>query len=76
MNNQLDMKRITVFLAFAFGIAWLIGLVVYLTGGLVHSPEITPGSGITLSLVLLSCGYMWAPTWAHLLTRLITRRLE
>jgi membrane protease YdiL (CAAX protease family) len=73
MNNQLDMKRITIFLAFAFGIAWLIGLVIYLTGGLVHSPEIIPGSGITLSLVLLACGYMWAPTWAHLLTRLITR---
>ena len=73
MNNTLDTKRITIFLAFAFGIAWLIGLVIYLTGGLVHSPELIPGSGITRSLALLACGYMWAPTWAHLLTRLITR---
>ena len=32
-----------------------------------------PGTGITVSLVLLSVGYMWAPTLAHVLTRLITR---
>lgn len=73
MNNLLDTKRIAIFLAFAFGIAWLAALVIYLTGGLVNSPEIVPGTGITLSLVLLSGGYMWAPAWAHLLTRLITR---
>jgi membrane protease YdiL (CAAX protease family) len=72
-NNQVDVKRISIFLAFAFGIAWLNGLVIHLTGGLVHSPEIVPGSGITVSLVLLAGGYMWAPTWAHLLTRLVTR---
>jgi uncharacterized protein len=72
MNNHLDIKRITIFLAFAFGIAWLFGLVVYLTGGLDYSPEIFPGSGITLALVLLSCGYMWSPAFAHLLTRLTT----
>jgi len=73
MNNQLDIRRITIFLAFAFGIAWSNGLIIFLTGGLVHSPEIIPGSGITVSLALLSGGYMWAPTLAHLLTRLITR---
>ncbi len=73
MDKQLDMKRITIFLAFAFGIAWLIGLIIYLTGGLVDSPEIIPGSGITISLVLLAGGYMWAPALAHILTRLITR---
>jgi membrane protease YdiL (CAAX protease family) len=73
MNNRLDIKRITLFLVFAFGIAWGVGLVIYITGGLVHSPEIIPGSGITLSTILLACGYMWAPTWAHILTRLVTR---
>lgn len=73
MNDKLDMKRITIFLTFAFGIAWLNGLIIYLTGGLVDSPEIIPGSGITISLVLLAGGYMWAPALAHILTRLITR---
>jgi uncharacterized protein len=73
VSTQLDKKRILIFLAFAFGIAWLNGLVIYLTGGLVNSPELIPDSGITLSLVLLAVGYMGAPTLAHLLTRLITR---
>ena len=73
MNNKLDFKRITIFLIFAFGIAWLIGLIIYLTGGLVDSPEIIQGSEITLALVLLAGGYMWAPALAHILTRLITR---
>jgi len=73
MNNILDLKRITIFLTFAFGFAWLNGLIIYLTGGLVNSPEIIQGSGITIALVLLAGGYMWAPALAHILTRLITR---
>jgi hypothetical protein len=48
------MKRITLFLAFAFGIAWLLALVIYLTGGLAHSVEIVPGSGITVAVVLMA----------------------
>ena len=73
MNNQLDKKRITIFLAFAFGFAWIIALIIYLNGGLTHSPEIIPGSGITLAVALLAGGYMWAPTLAHIFTRLVTR---
>jgi len=73
MNNQLDIKRIAVFFAFAFGIAWLIGLVIYLMGGLAHSPEIVPGTDITLAYVLIAVGYMWSPALAHILTRLLTR---
>jgi membrane protease YdiL (CAAX protease family) len=74
VNNPLDLKRIFIFIAFAFGIAWLVGLVVYLTGGLTNSPEIiVPGSGITLGVALVAVGYMWAPALAHLLTRLMTR---
>ena len=69
----LDKKRILTFLGFAFGIAWLSGLVIFLTGGLVDSPEISPGSGVTLAYMLLAFVYMWAPAWAHLLTRLVTR---
>lgn len=73
MNDELDIKRIAIFLALAFGIAWLIALIVYLTGGLIYSPEVIPGSGITVALVLVAVGTMWAPAVAHLLTRLITR---
>jgi len=70
---QIDWKRIVIFIAFAFGMAWLVGLIIYLTGGLLHSPEIIPGSGITLALVLLAVGYMSAPALANVFTRLVTR---
>lgn len=68
----IDKKRIFIFLAFAFGIAWFFGLIVYLTGGLANSPEIIPGSNITLAILLLTLGYMWAPAIGNILTRLVT----
>jgi hypothetical protein len=34
MNKIVDLRRIWIFLAFAFGLAWVIDLVIYLTGGL------------------------------------------
>ncbi len=71
MTETLDRKRIAIFLLFAFGIAWATGLVIYLTGGLLHSPRL--GGNRTLALVLISTAYAWAPALAHLLTRLITR---
>lgn len=70
---MVNKKRITIFLSFAFGISWLTGLVIFLTGKLEHSPELIPNSGITLALVLLSSGYMWGPATAHILTRLVTK---
>lgn len=73
MIPQLDARRIRLFLLFAFGIAWLVALIVALTGGLQNSPEIVPGTGITLALVLIAFGYMWAPALANLLTRALTR---
>jgi membrane protease YdiL (CAAX protease family) len=72
-SETVDTRRIGVFLALAYGIAWAYGLIIYLTGGLANSPQIIPGTPITLALVLLAIGYMWAPALAHLLTRLITR---
>lgn len=72
MSPQLDRKRIGIFLAIAFGLAWVLALVIYLTGGLVNSPVLIPDTPITLALVLLATGYMWAPTIANILTRLIT----
>ncbi len=66
-------RNIWIFLAFAFGISWTVGLVIYLTGGLVGSPELVKGTGITLALVLLASGYMWGPALAHIFTRLTAK---
>jgi membrane protease YdiL (CAAX protease family) len=71
MNAKPDTRRILIFIGFAFGIAWATGLVIYLTGGLMDSPQIAPG--ITLAVVLLATVYMWAPGLGNILTRLITR---
>jgi membrane protease YdiL (CAAX protease family) len=71
MEKQPDTRRIIIFLCFAFGIAWITGLIIYLTGGLVNSPQIVPG--ISLALILLATAYMWAPAVGNILTRLVTR---
>jgi membrane protease YdiL (CAAX protease family) len=63
-TNLVDWKRIRIFILFAFGIAWLAALVIYLTGGLAGSPY---------ALLLTIVGYMAAPALAHILTRLVTR---
>lgn len=63
MTATLDRKRILIFLALAFGIAWAGGLVIYLTGGLEGSP---------FAYLILTVVYMGAPTFAHILTRVIT----
>jgi membrane protease YdiL (CAAX protease family) len=71
MNTKIETRRILIFLAFAFGIAWLTGLAIYLTGGLTDSPQLAPG--LSLALVLMATTYMWAPALANIFTRLITR---
>lgn len=73
MEDTIDKKRIGIFIGFAFGIAWSIALIIALTGGLINSKELVPGTGITFALVLVTIGYMWAPALAHIFTRLITR---
>lgn len=72
MADKIDTRRIYIFLAFAFGIAWATALAVYLTGGLQNSPVLFPGTGVTLAVVLLASLVMWAPALAHILTRWIT----
>jgi membrane protease YdiL (CAAX protease family) len=64
MKSTLDRKRILIFLALAFGIAWAGALVIYLTGGLAKSP---------FTYLILTVVYMGAPTIAHVATRAITR---
>ena len=71
MDKRADTRRIIIFLAFAFGIAWVTGLVIYLTGGLTNSPQLFPH--VSLALVLLATAYMWAPALGNILTRLVTR---
>ena len=73
MENKLENKRILIFLFFAFGIAWVVALIIYLTGGLANSPVLVPGIPFTLALLLAVTGYMWAPALAHIITRLISR---
>lgn len=63
-SSVIDWKRIRIFIAFAFGIAWLVALAIYITGGLAGSPY---------ALLLVAVGYMGAPALAHILTRLVTR---
>jgi membrane protease YdiL (CAAX protease family) len=73
MVETLDKKRLFIFLGIAFGIAWILALVLVLTGGLAGSPELVPDTGFTLALVLVTMGYMWSPAVAHILTRWITK---
>jgi len=69
---MVNKKRIVIFLSTAFGFSWVIGLAIFLTGGLSGSPELIPNSGITLAIILLASGYMWGPALAHVLTRFVT----
>jgi len=71
METKVDTRRVALFLGLAFGIAWLTGLVIYLTVGIAKSRQIVPG--LPLALVLMAVPYMWAPAIAHILTRLISR---
>ncbi|HHY99103.1 MAG TPA: CPBP family intramembrane metalloprotease [Firmicutes bacterium] len=73
MNGKLDKKRIGLFLGLSFLIASGTAIIIYWTGGLVKSPEVIPGARITVAVLLLATGYMWAPALAHILTRVITR---
>ncbi|NMB88827.1 MAG: CPBP family intramembrane metalloprotease [Chloroflexi bacterium] len=72
METKVDRKRIIFYLSFAFGIAWLAGLAIYLTGGIAGSPSLIPGTNINLAVVLVVVLYMPAPALANVLTRLLT----
>jgi uncharacterized protein len=70
MPKQLEVKRIIIFLAFAYGIAWAAGLAIYLSGGLAGAAA--GGQSMLLIYTLLAV-YMCAPALAHVLTRLLTK---
>ena len=72
-RNPIERKRLIIYIAVAFGIAWATALVIYLTGGLQNSPTYTlAGTQISLALILLATVYMFAPAIANLVTRKLT----
>ncbi len=71
--DELNKRRIKLFLLFAFGISWLTALVIYVTGGLTNSPIVMEESGISLAYILLASAYMWGPAIANILTRAVTK---
>ncbi len=70
---DMEKRRLKLFLILAFGISWASALVIALTGGLVNSPELVPGTGVTLALILEASVYMWGPALANIITRAVTR---
>jgi len=69
-SSGVETGRVTLFLAVAFGVSWVVGGVIYATGGLADSPELV--AGVTLATVLLPTGYMFGPAVANVVTRLAT----
>jgi len=65
MEKTLETKRIWIFVALTFGIAWAIDLTVFLTGGLA---DLRVGS-LTWVLLVVT---MAAPALANILTRVVT----
>jgi len=70
---DMEKRRLKLFLILAFGISWASALVIALTGGLVNSPELVPGTGVTLALILEASVYMWGPALANIITRAVTK---
>lgn len=74
MKNNLEPRRIWIYILLASGIAWLTALVIAFTGGIANNPDFMPGLRIrlTLAAILIAMVYMFAPALANILTRVIT----
>jgi membrane protease YdiL (CAAX protease family) len=72
-QSQVDWKRIIIFIAFAFGIAWAAAFVIYQRGGILESRELVQDSGLTEAMAIMATAVMFAPAISHALTRLVTR---
>ena len=73
MEKKLDIRRLSIFLLFAFGIAWLTAWFIARSGGIVNSPMLVPGLRLRLAVVLIAVLYMSAPALANVFTRVTTR---
>lgn len=69
-SGSLEPRRLGVFLALAFGIAWATAVAIAVTGGLEGSPELLPG--VSVALVLIAGPYMFAPAMANVGSRFLT----
>jgi len=69
MITTIDRKRIFIFVTIAYGISIALGLALYFNGGVIGSSPfvLTPLASALMTML------MFAPTVAHLVTRLITR---
>jgi membrane protease YdiL (CAAX protease family) len=72
-ENKVDTRRVLIYIAFAYGLAWLVALGVYFLGMSDASQSLLPGVNISLVAILVAVLYMPAPAIAHVLTRLVTR---
>jgi uncharacterized protein len=72
LRGPLDVRRIAIFILFAFGISWAVAAYLYWTGGLMDRPPDETLFGAPMVLVLVAVVYMGAPTFANILTRLAT----
>lgn len=70
-NDDLDYRRLGVFVVLAFGLSWAVAGVVVSQGWHERSPQLLPG--ISLFTAVLAGGYMTMPAVAHVLTRALTR---
>ncbi|WP_436925935.1 CPBP family intramembrane glutamic endopeptidase [Halosimplex amylolyticum] len=69
-DEQLERRRLAIFLGVAFAVSWATAGVIYALGGIGGGP--TLGFGIPLWLVLLAGPYMWGPALGHVAARWLT----
>ncbi|RRJ32660.1 CPBP family intramembrane glutamic endopeptidase [Halocatena pleomorpha] len=63
-------RRVYLFVAFSMGFSWIIGTVVYVTGGIgPDSPELFAGIRLWNALLVI---YMFGPAIGNVLTRVVT----
>mgnify|MGYP001827892629 CR=1 FL=1 len=70
--NNIDTRRVAIYLLVAFGFSWTIALLIYLTGGIAGSQPVAEGFPITWALLLLTL-YMLGPAIGNVVARLLTR---
>lgn len=69
-GERVDRRRISLFLAVAFGFTWAINGVIWATGGLVESRELARGIPLAVPLLVIS---MFGPAIAVFVTRWLTK---
>ena len=74
MLNKITQQRVKIFIGFVFLISWSVALIIYLTGGLEENPTFQiENASISLATLLLATGYMFGPSLANVLTRLVSK---